>query len=232
VQPHTQSLMAAALDAQRWSVGDFCGSRRKHVMRPARTADAADAYCGLRVHFGCAGRHKKAHSKATIVALCKFSLANREGGLLVVGAASLALFTPSCCVFVVGLSALPLPCLPAETGVRRLTQGVHMSFAHCVPLPSSNPRRKWAIVVVLVVIAAASPHVAELLALAAGAVTLVGASLIEGSTRQDLGGRLDGGTAAICMSTHGYERRPAAATYAVSVVVSFVLRSVPVRRRS
>ncbi|BCM68508.1 hypothetical protein EASAB2608_03842 [Streptomyces sp. EAS-AB2608] len=107
-----------------------------------------------------------------------------------------------------------------------------MSFAYCVPLPSSSPRRKWAVVVVLVLIAAVSPRVATLLALAAGAVTLVGTSLIDGSTRQARGDWLDWGSVTADMSAHDYERRLAAVTFTVSVAVSFVLRSVTVHRRS
>lgn len=58
-----------------------------------------------------------------------------------------------------------------------------MSLAHCVPLPSSVGRLKWVVVIVLILIAAASRHVAELLGLAASAATLVGANPAVGSVR-------------------------------------------------
>jgi hypothetical protein len=55
-----------------------------------------------------------------------------------------------------------------------------MSVAHCLPLPSSDPRVRWLIVVILILVAASSPQLAAALGFAASAVTVVG---IEGSRK-------------------------------------------------
>jgi hypothetical protein len=49
-----------------------------------------------------------------------------------------------------------------------------MSVAHCLPLPSSDPRIRWIVVVILVLVASGSSRVSELLGLAASAVAVLG----------------------------------------------------------
>lgn len=49
-----------------------------------------------------------------------------------------------------------------------------MSVAHCLPLPSSDARVRWLVVVILVLVAAVSRPLAEVLGFAASAVAVAG----------------------------------------------------------